>query len=352
MQLPQGISFRRSENDLLDLYSRYVRMPFPESFLLSPALRRLKGVGMHCGMEYTSFPFYQDFEEYSRLRHSLGVALILGRFSEQPKEILSGLFHDIATPCFAHVIDFLRGDYQKQEATEAFTARIIDEDPVIQEGLSALGLTTDDVSDYHRYPIADNDSPRLSSDRLEYTLSNFLNYGYASLDEVEALYRDLVLTKNEDGVKEIAFQDPGLAEFFTLTTLKNSRVYCASEDRYGMEALARIVLKAIRWKVLTEEDLYTTEEPVIAKLGQDPRTAVLWSWYRGLYRVETSYEPSPFGIVVKSKKRFIDPLVIGLGRTSKISSKAGMAIGDFLALRFDETLVGTSKNPGSLPSRD
>ena len=36
---------------------------------------------------------------------------------------VAALLHDIATPVFAHVIDFLNNDYEKQESTEAETKR-------------------------------------------------------------------------------------------------------------------------------------------------------------------------------------------------------------------------------------
>ena len=47
--------------------------------------------------------------------------------------------------------------------------------------------TTEDVADYHRYPIADNDSPRLAADRLEYTLGNLFNYGFCSPEQLREL---------------------------------------------------------------------------------------------------------------------------------------------------------------------
>ena len=33
-------------------------------------------------------------------------------------------------------------------------------------------IKLEEINDYHKYPIADNDTPQLSSDRLEYSLSN------------------------------------------------------------------------------------------------------------------------------------------------------------------------------------
>ena len=35
-------------------------------------------------------------------------------------------------------------------------------------------IKLEEVDDYHIYPVADNDTPKLSADRLEYSLSNAL----------------------------------------------------------------------------------------------------------------------------------------------------------------------------------
>ncbi|MBQ2494251.1 MAG: hypothetical protein II520_03340, partial [Bacilli bacterium] len=99
----------------------YLHGPMP-SFLLeaasSPSVLRLQDVGMHCGLEYTSYPYFSKVEPYSRYAHSLGVAMIVFHFTGDPKQALAGLYHDIATPCFSHVVDFLKGDHEAQESTE------------------------------------------------------------------------------------------------------------------------------------------------------------------------------------------------------------------------------------------
>ena len=144
----------------------------------TPPMERLKGIGMNCGCEYTAFPRFQGLQVYSRFDHSLGVALLVWRCTGSEAQAAAGLLHDVATPVFAHVVDFLRGDHLTQEATEDGTREMIDASPALQAALHAQGLSTQDVCDYHRYPIADNDSPRLSADRLEYTLGNSINYGF------------------------------------------------------------------------------------------------------------------------------------------------------------------------------
>ena len=96
------------------------------------AMQRLRQVGMNCGCEYTSFPLFSGIAPYSRFDHSMGVALIVWHFTGRTEEALAGLFHDIATPVFAHVVDFLYGDHLTQEATESGTVDRIRTDAEIQ----------------------------------------------------------------------------------------------------------------------------------------------------------------------------------------------------------------------------
>ena len=210
----------------------------------TPAVLRLRDVGMNCGCEYTSFPRFRGLKPYSRFDHSLGAALIIWHFTADPAQAVAGLLHDIATPVFAHVVDFMRGDYLKQEATEAGTADMIAASAELQAVLKKYGLCSGAVSDYHRYPIADNDSPGLSADRLEYTMGNSINYGFCTGKRAEGWYRDLVVGKNEAGQPELMFQTAEAAEDFALTALRCSEVYVSDEDRYSMQMLAELLQDA------------------------------------------------------------------------------------------------------------
>ena len=81
----------------------------------SKAMQRLALVGMHCGCEYTAYPVYaRAAAPYSRLTHSRGVAAIVWHFTHALDQAAAGLMHDIATPAFAHAVDFLNGDHLRQ----------------------------------------------------------------------------------------------------------------------------------------------------------------------------------------------------------------------------------------------
>ena len=122
----------------------------------TPIVQRIKSIGMNCGCEYTSFPQFADIDSDSRYDHSIGVALIIWHFTHDRKQAIAGLLHDVASPVFAHVVDFMHGDYLTQESTEDGTEMLIAGSVELQAVLRKYEFTTDDVCDYHIYPIADN----------------------------------------------------------------------------------------------------------------------------------------------------------------------------------------------------
>lgn len=214
----------------------------------SPQMRRLQNVGMNCGCEYTSFPLFQRIREpYSRFDHSVGVALLVWRFTGDIRQTLAGLFHDIATPCFAHVVDFMLGDSMTQEATEGGARAAIERSDSIQALLRQYKLATDDGADYHRYPIADNDSPRLSADRLEYTLGNLVNYEFIPRDRAKWMLDALAVLRDEDGREELGFVDPEAAAAFANGAMDMGRIYVSEPDRFSMQMLAELLAKAGSW---------------------------------------------------------------------------------------------------------
>jgi len=326
-------------NRLWSIYHK--EMPnFLREFAETPPLQRLRNVGMNCGCEYTSFPRFSDLPLYSRYDHSVGAALIVWHFTASCEQSLAALFHDVTTPVFAHVVDFLNGDHLKQESTEAGIAEYLAASPEVCALLEKYGVNLDAVSDYHCYPIADNDSPALSADRLEYTMGNLLNYNFASSEEIKTMYDDLIVGIDEMGVPELVFRSGELAAKFTCLALKNSRIYVADEDRFAMEALADILRRAMERQVLCKKDLMKTEPEIIRLLKNNPASANAWEQFCGYSTLLRAVEKPSDGywVSVNAKKRWIDPLAEGLGRVSVWHKAAAEEIAAFCAMDFSHWL--------------
>ena len=316
--------------DLSKLYAS--EMPdFLRDACETDAMRRLRDVGMNCGCEYTDFPRFRDLAPYSRFDHSLGVALIVWRHTHDKRQAMAGLLHDVATPVFAHVVDFLKGDYLAQEATEAGTEATIRASRELCAVLDKYGLAVDEVKDYHIYPVADNDSPRLSADRLEYSLGNMFNYGFADYRTVEELYRDITIGTNEVGETELVFTHLEQAAAFAGLALRCGKVYVCDEDRYAMQRLAEVLAEALRAGIIVADDLNATEPQVIERLTASETTAQSWHAFRALHATEIASGGQPGGAWRKiyAKKRYIDPFVAGQGRVSALDADFAAALDAF-----------------------
>lgn len=301
-----------------------------------PEIIRLQHVGMNCGCEYTSFPLFRRMKErYTRYDHSMGTAMIVWRFTHSPAQTLAAAFHDIATPCFAHVVDFMAGDHMKQESTEGRTLELIAGSAEIRRVLDNMSI--DDVADYHRYPIADNDSPRLSGDRLEYTIGNLVNYGLRSEKQTKAYLDDLNVCINEEGKPELAFQHTDIAVDFAYGAFEMGKIYVSEEDRFAMEMLARILKDAVNTGIISMNDLWTTEEHVIEKLKHDHHFLDRWNHFCGYNQIIRGT-----GTVIHAKKRYIDPLVGNAGRVTEICDEFKTMLDEFLNESQEVPLNGLS----------
>lgn len=305
-------------NRLWTLYHEEIPQ-FLREFAATPPMLRLKRVGMNCGCEYTQFPLFRDLAPYSRYDHSLGVALIVWHFTGSMEQSLAGLFHDITTPVFAHVVDFLNGDHLRQESTEAGVAECLAASAEVCALLAKYGAAVEDICDYHRYPIADNDAPALSADRLEYTLGNLFNYGFADLEQLRWLYEDLAVGADKNGTAELTFQTAEAATVFAKLALRTAKIYVADEDRFAMETLAYLLRQALERGILLPADLMTTEAEVIEKLRGDTACAAEWERFCAFSRILRSTERPQTGLWLRvdAKRRWIDPLAQGRGRVSQ-----------------------------------
>lgn len=305
---------------------------FLQKAMETPAMQRLQHIGMNCGCEYTQFPLFSMCEPYSRYDHSVGCALIVWHFTKDKAQSLAALFHDIATPTFAHVVDFAKGDYLQQESTESQTASLIRNSPELKALLDEYAISYEAVEDYHIYPIADNSSPKLCADRLEYTLGNAVNYQFLTPPQAREIFNDLHIGINEYGEEELIFHSPEIATIFAHTALQCGKVYVSDPDRYAMQILSEILADALISGVLCDDDLYTTEQIVIHKLSSR-NCGHRWQTFCHLKEIIVAESPltEEAWRCIPAKKRYIDPYIAHNGRTSVAFPEFRMLVEEFLS---------------------
>lgn len=303
-------------NDEVREYFKILCPKFPEwllEYINTFEMERISKISMSCGTDYS--PFFNVKYFYSNLDHSVGVALIIWHFTKSKEQTLAGLFHDIATPVFKHCIDFMNNDSENQESTEEKTREMIENSHDIMKLLERDGISVDRVCDYKIYPLADNDTPRLSADRFEYTFSSGLTFNPIwDLESIKEVYENIIIVKNEDGLDEFAFNDLEICKKYMEIISKLWPSWIASEDRIVMQFLADITKSMINKGYLTIEDLYTlSEADVINKIRACPSRNIRNAFFN-FENTDKAYTTTlpvkdRYCINVNPKRRYIIPLV-------------------------------------------
>lgn len=303
-------------------------------------MQRLSGISMLCGTDYSAMYDYKSFN--STLDHSVGVALMIWNFTKDKKQTIAGLFHDIATPTFKHCIDFMNGDSEHQESTEERTEQTIRNSKKIMSLLKRDDIKVEEVCDYHLYPIADNDTPRLSADRFEYTFSNGLFlYNSWSVEEIKRFYDDIVVLTNEDGEDELGFKTESICKDFLKTILPIFETYDSDPNRTVMQFYADTI-KSLNVKgLISVDDLYEMSEADVNGLilnSGDSYISENFKKFQEAKSVFGSDEPvdGKYCISVKGKKRYIVPLVrVGDGskRITEVDEESKKLVEEYMSIK-------------------
>lgn len=320
---------------------------FLDKYIELPILQRLAGIGLLCGSDWTKL-FHNRFF-YSRLDHSIGVALIVWHFTNDKAQTIAGLLHDVSTSVFSHVSDFRKGDALTQTITESDNARMIREDFKLVELLKSDGLTVEQVQDYHIYPIADNEIPQLSADRLEYMFpSGAVLEGSWNMDSIRETYNDVCVLQNENGEPELGFKTLKIAEEYCRKFCMTGHILQMNEDKLTLHMMGQIMNKAVEEGLLQESDFMSlSEKEIIEKIegNGSEKFQRLYKAYRNMDQVIHTNErldsENYFIINLKVKQRYINPLVVTnkvTQRLSQTSNYASNLIRDFLS--WEDTTFG------------
>lgn len=246
----------------------YPNIPeFLNKYLTLPSLNRLKDVGYFCGMDYASSNIY-NFKEYiSRYMHSLSTSLLVYYLTKDKRYTLQALFHDISTPVFSHVIDYMNKDYIYQETTEEFTELILKSDKKLLEYLELDKIPLDNLVNFKFSTIVDSPRPKMCADRLDGIILNG-SYWTKTLNKKDIfnIIKSTELYINEESIPEIGFNNitayNKVVETNDLTNIEMHSNY----DNYMMELLANITRHLINKEYIKYEDLYFLTENKIFEL--------------------------------------------------------------------------------------
>ena len=289
---------------------------FLNKYLEVPSLVRFKNIGYFCGMDYASKEVYDFRELITRYDHSLTVALLTWRFTHDKKATIAGLFHDVATPCFAHVIDYMNKDYANQESTEEYTEEIIKNDKELRRCLRIDKLKYSDICDFKEFSIVDNKRPKLCADRYDGLILTGYNWTKSiELSDLLEFTDNLCLHMNEDNILELGFKDRDICNRVLKVSDEIDLICHSNEDNYMMELLEDITRITISKKIIEYKDLYyLTEVELFDKIRNSDDDELL-KLLDKFYNIKASEIPDT--IMIDVKKRDLNPLCY-VGRIKNI----------------------------------
>jgi uncharacterized protein len=279
----------------------YGREPIDEPVLLdllaSSALGRLRGVLQHGVTALLGIT-----TPITRFEHSIGVMLLVRRVGGGLHEQVAALLHDVSHTAFSHVIDHVFHDSGTQSYHERqkgwWLART--DAPTV---LARHGLDWHDFLDDEAFPLLEQPLPRLCADRLDYFLRDGSGLGVMGPADVRAVRDHLVV---RDG--RMAVDDIGVAR------LLGERFMAADDASWSnphelvlYELAARAIRAALDHGVVTDEELWGTDEPLWAHLRRCDDAEVS-RWVRLTERrPEFVTDLTTPTIRIRPKVRAIDP---------------------------------------------
>lgn len=294
------------------LYQKYLgTIPeFLNKYLELDIMKRLKDISLLCGMEYAS-PYAYDFKFYiSRFDHSLNVALITWRLTHCKTQTLAALFHDISSPTFSHVVDYMNKDYDAQESTEDKTEEVLLSEPKIIEYFKEDEIDLYQVINFKDYSVVDSPRPCMCADRLDNIISVGMNW-YGKVDHIlaELIIDNMILYRNESNKLEIGFKNEKIANYVKEVNDIINKYTHTNEDTYMMILLANILKKCISINLFNYDDLFYMRESEIVEIIEENSTCdleleELWLQFKTIKNIPTIEQPT-------IKNKIVDPLVKG-----------------------------------------
>lgn len=295
-------------NQYLNIFIDNDYPDFIDKYLITNTLNRLKHVTQFCGCDYTRL--YSPLFKYTRFDHSLVVAHMTWHFTRDKKETIMALLHDIGTPCFAHCIDYVFGDYLNQESSEKSMVDIIGKDKELQDLLKEDNLSIEDFDNCSNFHILENKSPKLCTDRLDGVLHTCYIWLHThSLEQIKEVYDNITILENEEGNPEIGFKDIKIAEKFIYMVYNYAKELQGNTDKYIMKYISEIVKLSFKRELISLKDLYTKKEEELCSIFI--KNFLSWKKFNeASILVRTDKEPNnKFYISFETKKRNTIPLI-------------------------------------------
>jgi len=292
-----------------------------EELINAPTVQRLKYITQE------GVPGIWNFmPTSSRFEHSQGVMIFLRLLNSTLEEQVAGLLHDLSHLAFCHVAEYVLSTYSvnKETFNESLMSRFFEKSD-IQQILKKYKIKPERVLDFMKADLIGCELPDLSVDRVDYALRHGITFlGYKNANKF------LQQIRIQDG-NILCFDYELTKEFSEMFLYLNNNYWACYDSSYRYRLLSEMLKEAIKIKLISNEDLFGTEAPIIAKLisSGNAKIASGLTTLSNTNKIENPHLSE--GIIEKKKFRYVDPVIAqgsGHKRLSEISTEFKLALED------------------------
>jgi HD superfamily phosphohydrolase len=276
-----------------------------------PTFLRLRGI-RQAGPSAIAFPF----KTVTRYEHSLGVHVLLRRLGADRREQVAGLLHDISHTAFSHAVDFVISS-EEQDHHEQLKPILLNRSDVTA-ALAEIGFRPADFYDDSIYPLLERPLPGLCADRLDYFMRDGLACGGVDRRDVERFLGALEVVDSTIVLTDLAVARDMVARFAAM----NQEWWAGPVEAFIYNEFADILREGLRAEIITEGDLLTEDDAVLAKLDASDNELIA-SKLAAIRHFQPEqvegYQPK-----IIPKTRWLDPPVLLGGSVHRLSDWAHM----------------------------
>lgn len=292
------------------VYGEYdITEPVLIELINSKPVQRIKNVNQ------AGTQLVQTNKTVTRYDHCVGAALLLRNFGASLEEQIAGLLHDVPHTAFSHAVDFVFNEGDSQEYHERFLKKIVF-DSEIPAILKRYGIDPHFVTDETNFSLLEQPIPQLCADRIDYSLRDMQN--------------DKVFTQKD--ITRILHSLSAFNGLFVITNKKDALFYArtfmnqcldswnAPRTLAVFEIFGQLIRAALKKKIISETDLFTTDEELIAKLAKsgDKKVKEILAQLTPEFAIE--FNEIDYDFDTRGKVRYIDPPVKVGGTVKPLSS--------------------------------
>lgn len=279
-----------------------IQEPVILELINSPAMQRLQGVDQ----AWYSEPFFPGCS-HSRFGHSVGVYLLLKKYSASIEEQIAWLLHDVSHGAFSHCLDYVFAEWsQKEHSYQDNIFEVFIKKTEIPDILKKYNFDIDYIVNDIHFPLKENILPDLCADRIDYSLRTAVQYDKQTPHEISYILDHLIVQDNKRVFTDFA------------SAKKYAELFLKMSDRYYSDIPSAIMFQTVgdylkhAWKqwYIHVDDFHTTDKWVLDKISPyletDEQLAMYWQ--RMNNKIPCKNDPNDFDYHLFCKSRVVDPL--------------------------------------------